>query len=81
MPLQLSICALFQLSVDVLILMQFLYYNKIKQMLAKKREAQPAAEKKPESPTKKTKYKRAEDEVTTDEDDLPSAKVQPHNPT
>lgn len=37
-PLQLSICAVFQLSVDVLILIQFLYYTKIKPYLNKKRE-------------------------------------------
>lgn len=74
-PLQLSICAVFQLSVDVLILSQFLYYNKIKQFLANKREMKPVTEKKPVSPNPKTKYKRAEDEITTDEDDLPSGKV------
>ncbi len=78
-PLQLSVCALFQLSVDVLILLQVLYYCKIKPCLEGRREARAAEQKK--STPQKAKYKRAEEEVSTDDDDAPSNKVQPNNPT
>lgn len=76
-PLQLSVCAVFQLSVDILILMQILYFGKIKKILEKKR----SINKEEPASAKKAKYKRAEEEISTDDDETPASKVQPPNPS